>query len=519
MGKIHLKHFIVTVATLLISLSVPISAHAQQCTSTVTNPAAGSATTILAYGVARKAGRNHHGVDIMLEMCLPVQNQPGCQIILNNTNASPLWRQGGETSGYGFFTRYKCGPRVEIRYAHLNGYSANSNMVINGKSGASRATDPHIHYEVIVYNESGGDGIKVDPQCVWGAHPDQPKCCINVGGLCSLGVEPADMCDNTVLNNLRSNAKSSRTQGLKPTGATYTDTFNNGNTINPENVPPGDYGEDLPGCEDPGTTEHVNHSDEGLEDGPITNVGTEVIPGTSDPDVEPPPINPSPPIPGTPGGDPNLVPSPDPADAPDKLSGCAADTWTAMVNQAVMETRREDLLNKRFIVKSQSVLNYSCFGEQYKRTAELVAPIFSETEKWNDLSVDLIGKQIKIELQVQEEENDPFFSEKDYNFWRDYEQSNGTTAPYKRFESSSLDMAIDSVVAKASIPYLENNFNHGYLADSVPVSGADPTTCNVMSTVWKAAKCKNFDGADVFYSFEDLATNDPREFPVSMPCF
>jgi hypothetical protein len=329
------------------------------------------------------------------------------------------------------------------------------------------------------------------------------------------------MCDNAVLDQLRNNARG-RAQDLRSTASRNAAAFRDGNIIDPSAVPSGEYGQDLPcdGSAPPSPPKDIHTSDEGSHgDDTPTNEGTLVIPGTGGFDVIPDPVPPSSPIPGTPEGDPNLVPAPEDADAPEKLSGCAADTWTAMVNQAVMETRREDLLNKRFIVKADSVLDYSCFSQKIKNVAEHAGPLFSETEKWNNLSVDLIGETVEVKLQEQEETNDPFFSEKDYNFWRDAISSNGTVNPYKRFESNSLDMALDSVIAKASIPYMANNFQHGYLADSAPVSGADPTTCNIMGAVWKAAKCKNFDGADVFYTFEDLTTTDPREFPASMPCF
>ena len=549
MGKIYLKKsklniFRCAFIALLIPLFSPSPASAQgilnsllgsgnQCVSVIINPAAGSETAIHAYGVPREEGRNHHGVDIMMPMCLPVQNQPNCEMILNDTNSSPLWSQGsGPGSGYGFFTRYKCGPRVEVRYTHINGYNATSQMVINGQSGAARGTGAHIHYEVVVYNESGQDGIKVDPQCVWGAHPNQPDCCINVGAGCDLGIEPVDMCDDSRLNQLRSNARSSRTQGLSPTNSRYTDTFNNGETIDPQNVPPGNYGEDLPNCEENPPTQDISQSDEGLgeDESLITNEGTEVIPGTElGPDPEP--VPPLPPIPGTPGGPPNLVPEPE-EETDAVLSGCAADTWTAMVNQAVMQARREDVFNKHFIVKADSVLDYSCFSEHIKKTYELAGPIFSETMLWDDLPVDILdasydvsdpseleSTQFRIRLQTKEEDNDPFFSEAGYNFEREYTQSDGTVITYNLMSANSLDVAIDSIVGQAAQAYLEGHFGHGYLAETTPTPGVSLEDCNLANVLWEAEMCKNFGSPDLFSTLDYLATNDPRDFPGSMACF
>jgi len=471
------------------------------CQQQITNPAAASATAILPYTAPRKPGRNHHGVDIMLPMCIPVQNQPGCEIIPNNTNNSPLWRDGGETSGYGFFTRYKCGPRVEVRYAHLNAYDANIDMAINGRSGAARPTPAHIHYEVVVY--TGNEGIKVDPECVWGAHPNQSECCKNVGAGCNLGVNPANMCDNATLDALVANAKV-RGIGLKPTSNTYVQTFQAGG-VNPGSIPNGIYGNDLPECpENPTPPEgeegddhghvHPNNSEEGIETGIVTNEGTEkyVIGDTGEDEEEEGGEEAEDPGAGERGGPPELTPPPEDEDEDGEVTGCAVDTWKAMVNQAVLEARRETMMNNRFIAKPDSVLEYTCFPKYVDITGEAAGPIFSETDLWKNKKIDISGTTVEAEVTM------------DVSMGED-----------------ALDTALADVINAIYLDFVTQNFAHGFLGETVPAASeikASGGFCDVMHQVWQAAKCHNFEDPDIFYTFEELIDYDPREFPESMNC-
>ncbi len=503
MGNCAYKKQAFILKTLFLGVLVYLSIHnasvANECVQTITNPA--PAGEVLNYGAARancKAGpRVHRGVDIMLEMCLPVQPQQGCTVMMNGN--TPLFKTGG----YGLYARFNCGPRVEVRYAHLNSWS--NGMAINGRSGAARSTPPHIHYEVVI------DGVKVDPKCVWGSHPNPSDCGIANGGRIS-GIQPADMCDGSVLEALKANARGRYTNRLNC--MTSSKTIVDG--VSPSSITPTGHEVDLPECEEytgpnDGHHEHDDIEGEDLEDNPLPVIQPPIM-------EVPDPVGLPDPIPGTPGDDPNLAPPPEEPNDDLEVSGCAADTWTAMVNQAVMQTRREDLVNKRLIVKPDSVLDYSCFNRQILEVAVNAGPIFSETTRWDNVTVDIIGKSVDISLRTKQEDNDPFFSEKDYNFEREYEQSNGTTITLESFSPISLDMAIDSLVGKASAGYFSTNFNQGYVSDTVPPPAAYPATCNVMSAVWAAAKCKNFEDSSIFYTFEDLVGTDPREFPLSMPC-
>jgi hypothetical protein len=151
------------------------------------------------------------------------------------------------------------------------------------------------------------------------------------------------------------------------------------------------------------------------------------------------------------------------------------------------------------------------------------------------LPVSLIGKTVRIQLSTQDQTTPPFDVELNYQFQRTTTNSQGQSITYQLLGSNSLDVAIDTLVGSVANAYLRQNFNHSFLAGTTPVSGVTPTgtttgapptpsNCNIMASVWRAAKCKNFDGTTVFYTFSDLAGNnsrpgiDPRQFPSNMPC-
>lgn len=182
-----------------------------------------------------------------------------------------------------------------------------------------------------------------------------------------------------------------------------------------------------------------------------------------------------------------LSPSPSCAQS---TAGCAADTWTAMVNQATLEARREDLMNKRYIVKADSVLQYSCFANEVGNMATRVAGIFSGNRFWEEKEVKFIGGG-KFKIKAFDKP--------------------GLTP-------TSLRDALSLVVDEPLGDYLDQEFNHSALSGSASISTSPASLCISMASVWNAAKCKNFDGTQVFYRFEELETFDPREFPPEMEC-
>ena len=187
-------------------------------------------------------------------------------------------------------------------------------------------------------------------------------------------------------------------------------------------------------------------------------------------------------------------------------AGCAPDTWTAMTNRAAMETRREDVMNKRYIVKADSVLQYSCFRGELLRVANQTSRIFSNGTQWENREVPLsFGDPATVQIYAP---SNPY--DNNYNI------GDSTLG----FDSLSLhlDNVVGNGLAGPLFNYIDTNFGHNVLADTT--NSNFHNICYNMSGVWRAAKCKNFDGIATFYSFEDLdgvpnflSSPDPREFP------
>lgn len=435
---------------------------------------------------ANRGGRYHAGVDFFFPVGTQVAMPQGCRVRLYS-DGTPIWKS--DPTGYGNYVFLDCRSGeidYTLRYAHIAGTAGS--MIIQGRTGIETASIPdHYHFEVLI-NESPGSGTPVDPECILGLDK-------NDGG--SQGVDPSchecpvngpfDFCANqskqggmsgvqALLNHSRSCYKGGPKNN--PGGATV-----DPSQLDGQNFGDPDVGTTGPGP-GPGGDEEDDYTDPGDDDG-YDGDPNELYPPI---DPNPPPREPTPPqpvVPGVPGDSAILVP--EPIAPAEELSGCGADTWAAMVNQAVMETRREDIMNKRFILKPDSVLDYSCFDMFVKRVADNAGPVFSESKVWANREVDLYGKTVTVRRELG---------------------------------SKSLDNALMDVVQSTLINYRRGQFNNNFLADSTAVAAsAGQENCDMMSHVWKAAKCKNFENAPtIFYTFKDLTRTDPREFPSNMRC-
>lgn len=203
--------------------------------------------------------------------------------------------------------------------------------------------------------------------------------------------------------------------------------------------------------------------------------------------------------PGAPGENATLVlTAPEGSEAEGEISGCATDTWTAMVNQAVAQTRRETVFNKRFIVKSDSVLQYSCFDNVIANTVATVDPIFTASDMWEDRSITVLGDD-DVNINVYEKDSDA-----ESGYFIDFLSQNTL--------EESLILVVDSALRN----YINGQFNHPYLSGTTPVSGTGQESCVSMSAIWQAAKCVNFSGSTPFPTFAEMAAadfEDPRQFP------
>jgi len=386
-------------------------------------------------------GRRHTGVDLQAATPtdIPINGSASCET----------------QSGYGIIASVARACGVVERYAHLSQCSANK--IVTGSSGDTSGNQgvaqAHLHYEVLI------NGTFVDPQFVAGKD------------LCDASVREAAIADaNTKLNGnagggggagAGSNAPAPPAQPTDsivevPTGGTDPNTgvVNNGPAYYVVTTPDGrTYTEYVP-------------SDE-----PTTH--TTLPPTTS-----------------------IVVP---PGSSSNEVTGCGTDTWRAMVNQAVLQTRREMLMNQRYIAKADSVMAYSCFSDMLANAGEYLG-VFSETRMWVNKEVPIIDGHVVI-----------------VNVY---------------MGANSLDGAITNAALEPYEAWLRSNFNHDFLggllgAGGRPGGGGEGeegnsvqsmAPCGIMAQVWQQAKCMNMTDQPMFYRFEELIGNDPRKYPPNYAC-
>lgn len=184
----------------------------------------------------------------------------------------------------------------------------------------------------------------------------------------------------------------------------------------------------------------------------------------------------------------NSLPVPSCAQAPDIRPGCDPEFMDAIEARAWVHGQRRITQNQNFILKPDSVIEYSCF----------------------DQFVTYLGAN----------PNGRRFSE---NFppYPNWENISGIT-------DTSLDTALAEVVSGPLNAYVQLPFAHSFLAGRTvapapPPPAAGQYTCNTMSQVWKLARCFNFVenrtgeyvlGDDDFYDFPWYAGNEPRRIPT-----
>lgn len=421
------------------------------------------------FGSSRNGGqRLHTGLDFHMPMNANVPIQHGSPVAGGQAQAcnilggpeSPIRNMGG----YGRVMFFDCGGGVKVMYSHLNGYNANTKMAINGDTGNARGTAPHVHYEVII------DGQQVDPMCALGLAPPssyEPRAMRAGACPASLPPGPANLCDPNIRNILKQDGASKGGKAGKDPGGT---------SYRPEDHQSGIYGSPdeqydipYPGGSGP---EFEGEGDYNLE----STQGTQIITGGQGDPGDPGGVI-------TPGEDnpPASIPPLSSTNDDQNATSCAVDTWVAMTNQSVMEARRETAMQRRFIAKADSVVEYSCMAMYLKKTENEVAGIFSETDLWVNRNVDIIGKTVMMN---------------------------------KTLGAQSMDSALINVVWAAHEEY-KKNFSHALMGGLEGYSEQpNGEACADMQKVWDAARCQSFPGpTEAFPRFTDLISNDPRKFP------
>lgn len=391
------------------------------------------------FGYSASRGRLHAGVDLRARTPTPVTYQGNFQTC--------------DTGGSGLVigkVANACG--VTQRFLHLT--SCGGGKFITGNSGINPKTgknyDFHLHWEVLI------NGTPVDPELAVGK----------------------DLCDEQVRKQLLDDAK---TKGSGSGGGGAATGINQ--PAPAANTSGGSIDYVAPGATNP-TTGVVNTG--GAYYYTVTPSGQviiEIAPNPGD-ENESPVLPPPPAVVVPPGGSSN-----------NDVTGCATDTWTAMVNQSVMQTRREMMYNERFVAKPDSVLAYSCFEKTLTDYTGKNVGVFSTTKAWVNKQIDIAGKTLTVN---------------------------------KELGSDTMDGAIRNAAIVPTESYLNGMFNHNFLGGMMTDSGASDdessaqvnAACGKMMEVWNAAKCTNFSDTTPFKKFDELIQpdSDPRIYPPQMQC-
>jgi hypothetical protein len=179
---------------------------------------------------------------------------------------------------------------------------------------------------------------------------------------------------------------------------------------------------------------------------------------------------------------------------------CDKDYWNVLKAKSWLMGQYDTLVNQTLIVKPDSVFEYTCFHQFLGYTSEVIAPIFSESQEFKDIYIDI-----------------------------------GTTRGPRIIHTGfaqpigSMAESLSKSILEPLVIYLENNFYHTLLGGTSSIDAPEPVmgganyTCSVMAQVWHVAKCTNAlppwlpnTGIDEnFYEIEDFVGFDPREYPRS----
>lgn len=186
-----------------------------------------------------------------------------------------------------------------------------------------------------------------------------------------------------------------------------------------------------------------------------------------------------------------------PADAASTIADTPCDSlyYESLSARAWLEAQREISQNQNFILKPDSVFEYTCFDLFLHELADHARNMLSETMQFGD-----------------------------------------------PLGATSMDNALQNLVISSLTNYINTNFNAANLlaghsamlgiATGAPPGAIDHTpqalgspqaySCNIMRGVWHAAKCMNFISYpqyDGFFTFQEYTTSaDPRHLPTALAC-
>ena len=172
-------------------------------------------------------------------------------------------------------------------------------------------------------------------------------------------------------------------------------------------------------------------------------------------------------------------------------AGCDADFMNQIYARAYLEAERENVMNKISIRKPDSVLEYTCFDQMVALVGQRAGPLFTESALWNNITVPIGGA-----IQRSPRPNVTL---------------NVLMGPTK------LDTSLQALILSSLNTYTTTNFGHNFLGGSAGTMSLPATSiynCDFMNSVHFLAKCNNFAADDQFFTFDTLATFDPRALPA-----
>lgn len=174
---------------------------------------------------------------------------------------------------------------------------------------------------------------------------------------------------------------------------------------------------------------------------------------------------------------------------------CDKNYMNTLLSQAWISAQFQNVINESLIHKPDSIFEYSCFHNFLEYYVD-IADNFSET---NDFKV-LVFNIATVGVV------------------------NIIVTGYSRNSSEGMQFSIEDAIIPILENYLDGNFPHKFLGDTSSLDGQSPSigsgACDLMTKVWKEAKCENFhpdwlgtssDG--IMYNLEDFVSSDPRKRP------
>lgn len=189
-------------------------------------------------------------------------------------------------------------------------------------------------------------------------------------------------------------------------------------------------------------------------------------------------------------------------------SACDGNFMNQIYARAFMEAQREVMLSEQIIHKPDSVLEYTCFDQYVGLATQHIDSIFSANQSWLNKSVPRWTIVNSDTVTLNDSGNATIADQTDYSV----------------FEDDRLDNNLETLLLDTIEEYIDNNFNHTFMGESITLDNnmnmtAFPTSydCAHMLAIWEIAKCIDFGEDDRFRSFNDLTMSDIRSIPLACP--